>query len=93
MANNGDGCDCLTCSERECTCPHAWVSVTFTFKPKSLAESLLPTAAGKWERLPDGRIRARYAPHELKLAVDTVKAMLAANTPEAHGLYKNGKGA
>lgn len=93
MATTGNGCDCLTCTERECTCPHAWVSVTLTFKPKSLAESLLPTAAGKWERLPDGRIRARYAPHELKLAVDVVKALLDGNGVAAHGLHKNGKGA
>lgn len=94
-SNNGDGCKCLDCPERECTCPHAWVAVTLTLPlptEPELPATNLPTVAGKWERLPDGRILATYAPHELKSAVDVVKALMSANGVEAHGLRKNNGG-
>jgi len=39
--------------------------------------SKMPTIHGKWERLPDGRVRARYTPDEYELCMQVFEATRA----------------
>lgn len=57
--------NCRDCAESRCICPHAWAEATLILP----ATSPLAVEGGKWERLPDGRLQARYTPHALWLAL------------------------
>jgi len=67
--------DCATCREHNCICPHSFAGVTLTLP----ANSQMPVPSGKWERLPDGRIQARYTFPELWWAMRLVSVIAALN--------------
>jgi len=45
------------------------------------ADSLIPTVHGKWQRLPDERIQAVYAPDELALCLAVAELLRELHAP------------